>query len=302
MSQKFKIGLVMIVKNEAQIINRCLESTVDLIDAYSILDTGSTDNTKTLIPEILKDKTGKVHSAKWSSFGEARTQALALANEQTDVDWWLMLDADMTIEFHPDLKNWLRDDAPRQIDMWMVELVENAVSYRLPLLVKGGHDWHYVGATHEYLDPTGHQFMSLLGLSVYHLHDSINRADKFERDIKLLQPEFDAGDPRATYYTAESLRGLGRVGEALAAFDKRAEMGGFEEEAWHAQYMAAKLMLDIDPAEAAKRLVNAFLRRPTRAEPLYHLINWCGARYPEAMPLDALFQESWIYQNRPPTP
>ena len=45
------ICLCMIVKNESKIINRLLNSVVDIIDYISICDTGSTDNT----PELIYD-------------------------------------------------------------------------------------------------------------------------------------------------------------------------------------------------------------------------------------------------------
>ena len=57
-----KICLNMIVKNESTIIIRLLESVTPLIDSYCICDTGSTDNTITLIKEYCKSKniTGKI--------------------------------------------------------------------------------------------------------------------------------------------------------------------------------------------------------------------------------------------------
>ena len=51
-----KICLNMIVKNESAIIIRLLESVIPLIDSYCICDTGSTDNTITLIKEYCKSK------------------------------------------------------------------------------------------------------------------------------------------------------------------------------------------------------------------------------------------------------
>ena len=41
-----KISLCMIVKNEAAILSRCLDSVCDLMDEIIIVDTGSTDDTK----------------------------------------------------------------------------------------------------------------------------------------------------------------------------------------------------------------------------------------------------------------
>ena len=48
------ICLNMIVKNEAKIITRLLESVVDIIDYWVICDTGSTDNTCEMILNYFK--------------------------------------------------------------------------------------------------------------------------------------------------------------------------------------------------------------------------------------------------------
>ena len=42
------ISLCMIVKNEEQVLARCLDSVADLMDEIIIVDTGSTDRTKEL--------------------------------------------------------------------------------------------------------------------------------------------------------------------------------------------------------------------------------------------------------------
>ena len=51
-----KIILCMIVKNESKIIERCITSALPIIDAVSICDTGSTDNTVEVIEKFLKTK------------------------------------------------------------------------------------------------------------------------------------------------------------------------------------------------------------------------------------------------------
>ena len=40
------VSLCMIVKNEEDMLERCLESAADLVDEIIIMDTGSTDHTK----------------------------------------------------------------------------------------------------------------------------------------------------------------------------------------------------------------------------------------------------------------
>ena len=42
----------MIVKNEAAILSRCLDSVCDLMDEIIIVDTGSTDDTKAVAAKI----------------------------------------------------------------------------------------------------------------------------------------------------------------------------------------------------------------------------------------------------------
>ena len=51
MNNKPSVCLNMIVKNESQIITRCLDSVKDLIDYWVISDTGSTDGTQQLITD-----------------------------------------------------------------------------------------------------------------------------------------------------------------------------------------------------------------------------------------------------------
>ena len=69
-SEKNKLCLTMIVKNESKIIERCLNSIKDIVDCISICDTGSTDNTKTVIEEFMKKHQipGKVHEHQVEKF------------------------------------------------------------------------------------------------------------------------------------------------------------------------------------------------------------------------------------------
>ncbi len=59
------IGLAMIVRNEARIIERCLESVRGFIDHWTIVDTGSRDGTPGIIRECLHGIPGVVYDRPW---------------------------------------------------------------------------------------------------------------------------------------------------------------------------------------------------------------------------------------------
>lgn len=105
----------MIVKDEGQFLEECLEAVKGLVDEMVIVDTGSTDNTR----EIALKFGAKVYDFEWcDDFSAARNESLKHASG----DWILVLDADELID----------EDGCRNIR----EAVENGggVAYSLPQL------------------------------------------------------------------------------------------------------------------------------------------------------------------------
>ena len=90
-----EITLVMIVRNESRVIERCLESVRPLLSGWVIVDTGSTDDTIKKIQRSLSDIPGELHRREWVDFGHNRNEALTLARGiGTHL---LLIDADMTV-------------------------------------------------------------------------------------------------------------------------------------------------------------------------------------------------------------
>lgn len=82
-----RISLCMIVKNEEECLNRCLDSVKDYVDEMIIVDTGSTDRTV----EIAESYGASVYHHPWENdFSKHRNQSLSYATG----DWILQLDAD----------------------------------------------------------------------------------------------------------------------------------------------------------------------------------------------------------------
>ncbi|GIP47423.1 glycosyl transferase family 2 [Paenibacillus sp. J53TS2] len=98
------LSLCMIVKNEENVIARCLESVKGLADEIIIIDTGSIDRTK----EIARSFTDHIFDFQWiNDFSAARNEALKKATGK----WILILDADEYIvpEEHPIILEELRN-------------------------------------------------------------------------------------------------------------------------------------------------------------------------------------------------
>ncbi len=85
------VSLCMIVKNEEDVLARCLESVSDLMDEMIILDTGSTDDTKAVAGRF----TENVHDFQWiDDFAAARNAAF----EKATMEYIFWLDADDVLE------------------------------------------------------------------------------------------------------------------------------------------------------------------------------------------------------------
>lgn len=96
--------VVVITKNEAGAIERCLKS-VEWADALVVLDSGSSDGTA----ELARNLGAQVHqSTDWPGFGPQKNRALGYAAS----DWILSLDADEWVT--PSLRDEIRSaiDAP----------------------------------------------------------------------------------------------------------------------------------------------------------------------------------------------
>ena len=85
------ISLCMIVKNEEEVLSRCLNSIADLMDEIIIVDTGSTDRTK----EIASKYTDRIYDFTWTgNFSDARNFSFQKATK----DYIYCADADELLD------------------------------------------------------------------------------------------------------------------------------------------------------------------------------------------------------------
>ncbi|WP_203245860.1 tetratricopeptide repeat-containing glycosyltransferase family 2 protein [Sporosarcina beigongshangi] len=197
------ISLCMIVKNEEEVIGRCLESVSGLVDEIIIVDTGSSDRTK----EIVKKYTNRIVDFQWvDDFAAARNFSF----QQATQDYILWLDAD-DIFTEEDRKKFIllkqslspATDAVSLNYHLSFDEVGNVTSrLRRYRLVKRENHFQWIGAVHEFLSVSGNLMDGDAAVTHCPLtHDS-------ERNLRIYRKLIESGEtlsPRDTFYYANEL-------------------------------------------------------------------------------------------------
>ncbi len=273
-----KLVLILMVKNEGQIIERCLRAVEPVVDAFCVHDTGSTDDTREKVKTFLEARKGCLTTSEWKNFGHNRTLSFQAARQyvQHELKWdlkdtyGLLLDADMV--FQPGT---LREQALTELGYTIVQF-GGELEYPNCRLVRMDYDWTCKGVTHEYWDgPT-----KLLPKSVCHIDDRGDggcKADKFVRDARLLEEglEKEPDNVRYMFYLAQTYHCLGRHKDAIRMYKRRYNAGSWDEERWYSLYMIGQSYLSLGDAPTfEKYMLKAYEFRPSRAESLYKLAKY----------------------------
>lgn len=268
------VCLNMIVKNEAHVIRRCLESVLPFIDHWVIVDTGSSDGTQTLVRELMRSKPGELHERPWKSFGHNRNEALQLAKPHAD--YLFFIDADEQLLLPPRFER-----ARLAAHGYYLNCKYGGTTYARCALVSARLPWRWEGVVHEYLGcDQPFQLQTLAGPTVLVSHDGARSRDPdtYLKDAALLEEALRAtpNNPRDTFYLAQSYRDAGQLEKSREIYLRRATMKGWDEEGWYALYQVAMLdeKLNRDPAAVSFSYLSAYQRRPTRAEPLVRLARY----------------------------
>lgn len=276
-----KIILNLMIKNESKIIERCIGNALEHVDAISILDTGSTDNTVELCEKILSasGKPYKISVEAFKNFGYNRSVSFVKTQELcTELKWdaektyAMAVDGDMVIKPSASFKDFKLTE-----NGYNVIQANGMMKYYNSRFMKCAYPWKCVGATHEYWsgDPTGK-----IPFEIFYIDDKNDggcKSDKFERDVRLLTEEItaDPNNGRAHFYLAQSLKDLGKFQEAIKLFKRRIELGGWFEEVWYAHYQIGNCYNHLKMPDKMELWMNkAFKFHPKRAEPIYHLTRY----------------------------
>ena len=283
-SGKPTVCLTMIVKNESKIIERCLDSAKDFIDIVCITDTGSDDNT----PEIIENWCEqheipcKVFHDTFKGFGASRTQSFKNAIGQfPEANYCLLLDADMKLEVIDFDKSELTRASYRLYQY------NSGLLYPNTRIISTKYDWKLTTRTHEFWESPGLKDQGQIDYEKLRINDRNDggcKADKFERDIKLLKLDINEGIhvPRNTFYLAQTYKDGNLNHKAIKRYKKRIDLGGWADEIWYSHAMIGKCSLRIADAdddetaeaEGIRYLLKAFDMKSNRAEPIMELATW----------------------------
>lgn len=312
------IGLCMIIKNEAAIIRRCLDSVLPLLDFALIVDTGSSDGSQQIVRDYLATKNlpGMVVEQPWRNFADNRSQAMQLLRQQSHIDYGLMIDADEILEYHAGF-DVARFKSQLTCQLYDIETRYGGIRYQRPQLFSNRLEFSYRGVLHEFLQlPQQVSRDCALGLHNYPLQDSARNQNKrkFLDDAKLLEQAIDQeSDPflltRYRFYLAQSYRDGGETESALRHYLQRATMGGWQEEVYVSLLNAARLKQSAhySDADVIQSFMDAHEALPSRLEAVHDAIRFCRLRgkYQQAYlfgksaleippPSSGLFIEPWI--------
>jgi glycosyltransferase involved in cell wall biosynthesis len=275
------VCLNMIVKNESQVICRCLETLKPFIDYWVIVDTGSTDGTQQIIKDFMKDIPGELHERPWINFAHNRNEALDLARGKAD--YIFAIDADDKIEISPTYKKAILDR-----DSYLIDIKYGGMTYGRIALIKGTKPWRWEGAVHEVLvchEPFSQGFLEGVIMRIIGGGDRSQDPKKFLKDAALLEEALrkDPTHARSQFYLAQSYRDAEVPELALTHYQKRVDMGGWDQEVFWSLYQVAQLKERLNKAEdeIVKAYNKAYLYRPMRLEPLYQLCRYyrCKENY-----------------------
>ncbi len=208
------ISVCMIVKNEEELIERCLKSVHDLAKEIIIVDTGSTDGTVALCHKY----GAYVYSYQWNDhFAEARNFGLTKAKG----DWILWLDADEELESGKS-EELLRTVSNTKAAMLLLPVFnyygdslpvkkDQVYLYYQPRLFRNHEGIRFINRIHESPELPRHlqskDNIGTLEIPVHHygyLKEMTERKNKSRRNLQLLMKELKNTDhsPWIEYHLA----------------------------------------------------------------------------------------------------
>lgn len=243
------INLCIMVKNASDQFEDTLQKNYHIIDKWTILDTGSTDNTIEIIDRtIAKNKSGTLYREEFANFNfrDSRNRLLDLAG--TKCKYNLMLDDTYYVDGNlREFLNEIRGD--QNFYTWSLTISSKDVIYSSDRITKSSVGLRYKYKIHEVIDNKNKFTVNIPNKikiidKIYNFME--NRSNERKKlDFKLLFEELEDNphDPRIYYYLGQSYKLIGDYENSLKYYLKRAEFmdSGFRQELYDSLFEAGRV-------------------------------------------------------------
>ena len=231
------IHLVIMVKNGGEEFRRMLINNYNLIDRWTILDTGSTDNTIDIINEILIDKKkGNLYQEQFINFRDSRNRSIELAGNNCK----FILILDDTYHIKGNLRKVLNDIRSDQYaTSYSLFIKDDYSSYGSNRIIKSDSGLRYIYRIHEVINDKNN-INVIIPDNLCYIYDEKNERmnkrtnDRLQLDLKLLYEEIEdnKNDPRPYYYLGQTYNQLKMYKESFENYYKRTQFkdSGFRQE------------------------------------------------------------------------
>ena len=272
------INLCIMVKDAGDGFRDILEKNLPYVDYWTFLDTGSTDNTISIIKDVMKSKPGILYQEPFINFRDSRNRLLELAGNKCFYN--IMLDD--TYFLNGPLREFLymaRGD--NVVDSYSLVIEDTDTFYTSNRITKSDRKLRYINRIHEIIQTENNLNASIPyknGYIIDVISDYMkNRTSKRKySDIDILFEELKEkpNDPRTLYYIADSYLGLKKWEMSLEWFQKRVnctKKGSSSEIQDSLYYIAAisHTKLNKDWKECHQLYLNCYEYDPSRTDMLF---------------------------------
>ena len=221
------ISLCMIVKNEEEVLARCLDSIKYVVDEIIIVDTGSTDKTKS----IAREYTDKIYDFCWvNDFSAARNDAFSKATK--DYQMWLDADDVFPEESAKKLLE-LKQTLDLNTDIVTMKYITHFDKDGNPVLIstrerllKRDKGYVWIDPVHECIPLIGNIFYS--DIEIHHKKPKKQEEGISFRNLNIYNALEKSGakfTPRQQYYYARELKDHGQWKKSAKYFKKFLDSG-----------------------------------------------------------------------------
>ncbi len=295
-----KIVLTQIMKNEAHVAERMLNSIKNFVDGVVVVDTGSTDNSIEIVEKWGKDNNIETYVVPrvFDNFENSRNFSLDKARElfigknDGHTYYGVWLDFDEQIVIGPNF-----DKQKCDKDLYMFNTSIGAMKYTRNEFYRLDKPFKFYGPVHEFIVYDGKEQITsglMEGIEVIVKMDGgswkTDISDKYKSHATILEDYINKvnRDPRWVFYTAQSYHDSASVQNnreeneerwrrSLKYYQERvARTDGYEEERYYSQLRIGSIMkmMEFPWEETHQALLKAYTMDSSRGESLKLIVEY----------------------------